>query len=111
MKTILMLLLLALPCLSQTLVVDAGDVEINSQTYNSARLTYTFDKPIQIEGWSFAKVEKLKGKATKLTVDYKENGQNARRNFFGKMPKVKKLKISQNEKPIKPENGKTEKKT
>lgn len=100
------LLLAMFPALlsAQVYVVDAGGVEINSQTYRSAKLTYTFDEPLVIEGWSFAKAEKLKDKAVKLRVDYKENGGNKTRNFLGKMPKVKKLKISKvDEKPIKPD--------
>lgn len=100
------LLLLLFPAIlsAQVYVVDAGDVEINSQTYQSAKLTYTFDAPLVIENWSFDKAIKLKDKAVKMRVDYKENGENKTRNFLGKMPKVKKVKLSKvDEKPIKPD--------
>jgi hypothetical protein len=100
------LLLLLFPAIlsARVYVVDAGDVEINSQTYQSAKLTYTFDAPLVLENFSVAKAESLNTKAIKLRVDYKENGENKTKNFLGKMPKVKKVKLSKvDEKPIKPE--------
>lgn len=108
------ILLLALfPALlsAQVYVVDAVDVEINKVTYQSATLTYTFDKPLVIEGMTLKKLDALKERAVKLRVDYKDKGENKTRNFLGKMPKVKKLKITDkalkpDEKPIKPEKEK-----
>ncbi len=88
------LLLILFPCLlsAQVAVIDCGDVEINSKTYKSAKLTYTFDKQIEMTGFSIAKLEKQIDKAVRLRVDYKDKVENKTQTFLGKMPKVKKVK-------------------
>jgi hypothetical protein len=88
------LLLILFPCLlsAQVAVIDRGDVEINSKTYKQAKLTYTFDRQIEMTGFIIAKLEKEVDKAVRLRVDYKDKGANKSQTFLGKMPKIKKLK-------------------
>jgi hypothetical protein len=93
MRRLLFLLFVPFVLNAQTkYVINNGNVSINKKEYKNAVLTYTFDKRIEMTDFSIAKLQRQIDKATRLRVDYKENGQNKSQTFLGKMPKVAKVK-------------------
>ncbi len=86
------------PCLlfSQTkAVVDVkGGIVINKITYANAQLTYSFDKPIILRGFSIKALNANLAKATKLSVVYEDRGSKATQVFTGKLPVVSRLKLT-----------------